>query len=81
MEDIIYTMSEVAEKLKTNINYVHDLRKAGLIKCLKLRSYKVRAVELDRFLQENEGKDLSDPYNIKDLEECSEKNETSLESK
>ena len=73
MEDIIYTMAEAAEKLKTNINYVHDLRKAGLIKCLKLRSYKVRATELERFLQENEGKDLSDPYNVKDVEDCSEK--------
>ena len=81
MEDIIYTMAEAAEMLKTNINYIHDLRKAGLIKCLKLRAYKVRAAELNRFLQEYEGKDVSDPYNVKDLEEYSEKNQTSLESK
>lgn len=81
MEDLLYTIPEAAEMMKTSQGCVHNLRKAGLLKCLKLGSYKVRRVELERFLEEYEGKDLTDPYNIKDLEECSEKNETSLESK
>ena len=73
MEDILYTIPEAAEAMKTSQGCVHNLRKAGLLKCLKLGSYKVRRAELERFLQEYEGKDVTDPYNVKDLEECSEK--------
>ncbi|MCB6475560.1 helix-turn-helix domain-containing protein [Emergencia timonensis] len=73
MEDILYTIPEAAEMMKTSQGCVHNLRKAGLLKCLKLGSYKVRRAELERFLQEYEGKDVTDPYNVKDLVECSEK--------
>lgn len=70
MEDILYTMSEAAQLLKTNINFVHELRKAGLLKCMKMKSYKVRKSELERFLAESEGKDLSDPFRVKSIEEA-----------
>ena len=63
----LYTLPEVAELFGTNEAYVQNLRKAGLIRCLQLGRYKVRAEELERFLRENEGKDLRDPFNVKDI--------------
>lgn len=67
MENAIYTVKEVAEILKTNVNYVYKLRDAGLITCLKLGQWKVTKKELERFLEVNQGMDLTDPYNPKDL--------------
>lgn len=67
MQDYLYTVPEVAKILKTNVDYVHKLRKAGLMQFLKLGQYKVRKQELEEFLKKYEGKDLSNPYEIKDL--------------
>ena len=67
MEDMLYTVKEVSQILKCNIDMVHRLRKSGLIRFMKLGSYKVRKAELERFLAEGEGKDLTDPFNIKEL--------------
>lgn len=67
MDKPLYTMGEVAELFGTNEAYVQNLRKSGLLKCLQLGRYKVRAEELERFLRENEGKDLRDPFNVKDI--------------
>lgn len=58
---------EVAALLKTNVDYVHRLRKAGLLPFLKLGQYKVRKQALERFLAEYEGKDLTDPFAVKEL--------------
>lgn len=68
MEDILYTVSEVATLLKCNVNFVHELRKAGLLPFMKLGSYKCRRTSLLKFLSDCEGKDLTDPHNIKELE-------------
>ena len=68
MEDILFTMEETAAILKSNVAYVQELRKSGLLKVLKLGRYKVRKTELERFLKTYEGFDLTDPYNIKKLE-------------
>ena len=68
MEDILYTVKEVSELLKCNVNYVNELRKAGVLPFLKLCCYKCRRVVL-KFLKDYEGKDLTDPYNIKKLPE------------
>ncbi len=67
MEDILYTVKEVSRILKCNVDYVHKLRKAGLLPFLKLGSYKVRKEALDEFLKKYEGKDLTDPNRIKEL--------------
>ena len=67
MENGILTVKEVAEILKTNVNYVYKLRDAGLITCLKLGQWKVTKRELERFLEANQGMDLTDPYNPKEL--------------
>ena len=60
-------MPEVAQLLKVNIPMVHNYRKAGLLKFLKLGRFKVRATELDRFLEWAEGKDLTNPFNVVEL--------------
>lgn len=63
----LFTVKEVAEILKTNCDYVHALRKAGILRFIKIGHYKVRAQELERFLLENEGKDVTDPRNVKEI--------------
>lgn len=65
---VLYTVKEVAMLLKTNVDYVHKLRKAGLLPFLKLGQYKVRRESLIEFLKRYEGKDLTDPFDIKELD-------------
>lgn len=65
--DVLYTVSEVAALLKVNKNYVYNLMKKNILKGLKLGHIKVTKKELDRFLDEITGKDLSDLDNIKDF--------------
>lgn len=65
--DVLYTVKEVAELLKTNVDYVHKLRKAGLLPFLKIGQYKVRKTALELFLERYEGKDLTDPFDVKEL--------------
>lgn len=67
MSDYLLTVSETAKRLKTNKNFVYELIKKGLLKSLKLGSFKIRDSEINRFLKEFEGRDLSDLDNIKDL--------------
>lgn len=67
MPDVLYTVKEVSEILKTNVDYVHKLRKAGLLPFLKIGQYKVRKQSLEHFLEIYEGKDLTDPFDIKEL--------------
>lgn len=68
LDCILYTVKEVAMLLKTNVDYVHKLRKAGLLPFLKLGQYKVRRESLIEFLKRYEGKDLTDPFDIKELD-------------
>ena len=63
----LYTMEEAAQILQVKRGTVDKLREAGLIRCLKLGRWKVRAEALDRFLKEAEGKDVTDPFNVKDI--------------
>ena len=69
MEDELLTMQEASKVLKTNVNFVHSLRKAGLLRCMYCGSYKVRKATLLKFLADYDGKDLRDLNNIKELEE------------
>ncbi len=68
MEDIVFTVKEAARVMKSHPTYVYELIKAGLIPVLKLGSYKIRKESLDDFLKKYEGRDLTDPYSIKNLE-------------
>lgn len=67
MEDLVYTVSEVAELLKVNRNYVYGLIKSGLLPCLKLGSIKIRRQAVVDFLEKFEGMDLSDPACIREI--------------
>lgn len=67
MEPVLYTVSEAAELLKVNRNSVYDLLKKNVIRGLKLGSLKITRTELIKFLEENNGKDLSNLEDIKDL--------------
>lgn len=64
---MLLTVKETAEVLKTNVDYIHKLRKSGLLPFMKLGSYKVRKESLEEFLAKYEGKDLTDPFEIKEL--------------
>lgn len=69
MTEMLYTVKEAAEIMKCNVDYVHKLRKSGLLKFMKLGSYKVRKSELERFLVEAEGMDLTNPDKVVKLDE------------
>ena len=69
--DIVYTVEEAAKLLKTNTTTtttVYQLIRAKQLPALKLGRIKIRRVALLEFLEKNEWKDISDPYNIKALE-------------
>ena len=67
MDPVLYTVTEAAELLKVNRNSVYDLLKNNVIRGLKLGSLKITRTELIKFLEENNGKDLSNLEDIKDL--------------
>lgn len=67
MEDYLLSVSEAAARLKTNRNFVYKLIDKGLLRCLIIGSKKIRNTEINRFLNEFDGKDLSDLNNIKDV--------------
>ena len=54
----LYTIKEVSKLLKCNVNRVHELRKSGLLKCLKLGSWKVTEASLDEFIRKYDGQDI-----------------------
>lgn len=64
---MLYTVPEVASILKTNVDYVYKLQKAGLIKFMKLGRLKCRKQDLEAFLERYSGFDISDPENIQEL--------------
>lgn len=68
MEDMVYTVPEVAEILKTNVDYVYRLQKSGLVKFIKIGRWKCRKAALEEFLAKYDGCDISDPFNIKQIE-------------
>lgn len=69
MEDMLYTVPEVASILKTNVDYVYKLQKAGIIRFMKIGRLKCRKVTLEQFLEKYDGCDISDPFNIQKMEE------------
>lgn len=64
----LLTVTETSKLLKVNRNKVYELIRTGHLKALKIGSLKVPSVEVERFIQENTGKDLSDLENVKELE-------------
>lgn len=64
---MLYTVKEVSQILKTNVSYVHELRKSGLLPFIKLGTYKVRKETLEEFLAKYENYDLTNPSQIRQL--------------
>jgi excisionase family DNA binding protein len=67
MEQILFTVAEVATILKTNKTYVYSLINSGLLPALKLGSLKIRRTSLEEFLKNYDGMDLTDITDIKQL--------------
>ena len=68
MDDMLYTVAEVAKILKTNTDYVYKLQRTGLLRFLKLGRLKCRRATLEAFLAQYDGMDITDPENIVPLE-------------
>lgn len=67
-ETMIYTVKEVAKLLHCSPNYIYELIEKGYLPAIKLGSIKILKNTLDKFLTENQGKDLSDINTIKELD-------------
>ena len=67
LEDMVYTVEEVAEIMKTSKQYVYSLVNAHQLRVLKIPHTRIRKSELERFFKDNEGKDLSNPNEPKDI--------------
>lgn len=68
MEEMLYTVPEVAKILKTNVDYVYKLQRAGLLKFMKIGRLKCRKSTLEAFLERFDGFDVSDPFSIKGVD-------------
>ncbi len=68
MSDVlIYTVQEVAKILHSSPNYIYSLIDKGYLPAIKLGSIKILKSTLEKFLLENEGKDLSNINDIKKI--------------
>ena len=67
MSELLYTVPEVADILKTNVDYVYKLHRAGLLQFMKIGRLKCRKSTLEQFLEQFDGKDISDPFNVKEI--------------
>lgn len=61
MEQILYTVKQVAKIMHTNPVYVYQLISTGALPALKLGSFKIRHEALESFFKANEGCNPSDP--------------------
>ena len=68
MDEMIYSVHEIAKMLHSSPNYVYKLIDSGFLPSIKLGSVKILKSTLIKFLIENEGNDLSDLNNIKKVE-------------
>lgn len=73
MEDMLYTVPEVAEILKTNVDYVYSLQRSGLLKFMKIGRLKCRKSTLEAFLERFDGLDVTDPFNVRKVNEDEER--------
>lgn len=71
MSEELLTVKEAAKVLHTNPGFVYKLKDAGLLKFMKLGTLKCRRAALDKFIQDAEGYDLTDPANPVELEKQS----------
>ncbi len=58
-ERLVYTVPEVAKLLHSSPNYIYSLIEKGKLPAIKLGSLKILKSSLEKFLNDNEGQDLS----------------------
>lgn len=68
MNDELLTVKQVSELLKTNIDFVHKLRKAGALPFCKLGSFKCRRTAVEAFMRNIDGMDYTEPASPRELE-------------
>lgn len=66
-DPVVYSVREVSQILHTNVGFVYDLIRAGLLPAIKLKSLRVRKDTLEEFLRNFDGYDLSNLRVIKHL--------------
>ncbi len=54
MEEMVYTVTQVASILHVNKNYVYELIDKGMIPVLKFKSFRIRKSSLEKFLEKYE---------------------------
>ena len=64
---MVYTVKEVAKILHSSPNYIYKLIENGYLPALKLGSIKILKSSLEKFLENNLGKDFSNLDDIKEL--------------
>ena len=66
-DKLVYTVHEVSSILHSSPNYIYELIRKGYLPAIKLGSLKVLKCSLEKFLIQNEGKDLSNLSDIKKI--------------
>ena len=66
-DNMVYTVKEVAKILHSSPNYIYRLIENGYLPALKLGSIKILKSSLEKFLENNLGKDFSNLDDIKEL--------------
>ena len=64
---LVYTVHEVSSILHSSQKYIYELIRKGYLPAIKVGSLKVLKSSLERFLIQNEGKDLSNLSDIKKI--------------
>lgn len=67
LQNVLLTVKETSEILKTNVDYVYKLKDSGLLKFIKIGQYKILYSTLLEFLEEYQGKDITNPFEVKEL--------------
>ena len=63
-DTLVYTVKEASKILHISPNYIYQLIARGYLPAIRLGSIKILKSSLERFLEENEGKDFTDLDNI-----------------
>lgn len=63
----VYTVKETAEILRCNVNRIYELIEAGLLPAVKIGRLKIREEAIAEFLKNYEGKDISNPDDVRQI--------------
>ena len=63
-DSLVYTVKEASKMLHLSPNFIYQLIAKGYLPAIRLGSIKILRSSLEKFLEENEGKDFTDLDNI-----------------